>query len=150
MLAVPSRRTTTSPTRKKRLGNRSYTGFGRCRLCGSFLDSRLEHGETCSTAVATRGHYACVHAVWGKLRLGDPRITTEPRGLTETQSRSADLFTTAAVPGRSAALDVCVASSHAAAPRGDAVQGAFGRKLSRYRREIPDFRAQGIVYRLLV
>ena len=34
-------------------------------------------------------------------------ITTEPRGFTETQSRRADFFTTAAVPGRSAAPDVC-------------------------------------------
>ena len=41
------------------------------------------------------------------LKLADPGITTEPRGLTETQSRLADLFTTAAVPGRSAGLDVC-------------------------------------------
>ena len=27
------------------------------------LLSQLEHGETCSPAEATRGHYACVHAV---------------------------------------------------------------------------------------
>ena len=27
------------------------------------LDPQLEHAETCSTAEATRGHYACVHAV---------------------------------------------------------------------------------------
>ena len=57
---------------------------------GSFLDAQFEHGETCSTAEATRGH-------------ADPRITTEPRGLTESQSRPADLFTPA-VPERSTAL----------------------------------------------
>ena len=39
----------------------------------------------------------------------------------------AEIFTTAAVPGRSAALDVCVASSIAAAARGDAAQAAFDR-----------------------
>ena len=94
------------------MSNRTYTGFGQCRLCGSFLDSQLEHGDTCSTAEATRGHYACVHAVLG----------------------------------RSAALDVCVASSNAAA-RGDAAQAAFDRQTSRNCREIPDLRAQGIVYR---
>ena len=32
------------------------------------------------------------------------------RGLTEAQSRLGDIFTTAAVPGRRPALDVCVAS----------------------------------------
>ena len=57
-------------------------------------------------------------------------ITTELRGLTASQSRPADIFTTAAVPGRSAAQDVCVASSNAAAARGDAAQAAFERKLS--------------------
>ena len=56
-----------------------------------------------STAEASRGHYACVHALLGGLRLADPGITAEPRGLTEAQSGPADLFTTAAVPGRSAA-----------------------------------------------
>ena len=35
---------------QKMLGNRAYTGFGQCRLCTSFLDSQLEHGESCSTA----------------------------------------------------------------------------------------------------
>ena len=69
------------------------------------------------------------------LRLADAGITTEPRGLTDTQSRPANLFTTAAVPGRSAALDVCVASSNAAAVRGDAAQAACDRKISHYKRE---------------
>ena len=90
------------------LGNRAWTGFGQCRLCGSFLNPRLGHGETCSTAEATRGHYACVNAVVCGLKLADPGITTEPRVLTASQTRPADIFTTATVPGRSAALEVCV------------------------------------------
>ena len=136
---------------QKRLGNRTWTGFGQCRMCGSFLDPQIEHGEICSTAEASRGHYACVHAVLGELKLADdPGITTEPRGLTETESRPADLFPTAPVPGRSAALEVCVPSSNAAAARGDAAQAAFDRKLSSYRQEIPDLRCQGILYRPLV
>ena len=128
---------------QKRLGNRTWTGFGQCRLCGSFLD----HGELCSTAEATQGHYACVHAVSGGLKLADPGVTTEPRrltesksrqlkladlgtttetrGLTETQCKLADLFT-AAVPGLSAALGVCAwPRSNAAAARGDAAQAAL-------------------------
>ena len=78
-----------------------------------------------------------VHAVLWGLGLADPGITTEPRGLTETQSWLADLFTAAAVPGRSAALDVCVAPSNAAASRGDAAQAAFDRKTSHYRSPRP-------------
>ena len=64
-----------------------WTGFGEWRSCGSFLDPQLEHGKTCSTAEATRGHHACVHAVVCGLKLADPGITTEPRGLTASQSR---------------------------------------------------------------
>ena len=108
------------------------------RVCGECLNAaRLHHqrpetawqqnmdrlwsvSTTCSTAEALWGHYACVHAVLGGLKLADPGITTEPRGLTTTQSRTADIFTTAAVPGRSAALDLCVASPNATAARGDA------------------------------
>ena len=116
-------------------------------MCGSFLDPQLKHGETCSTAEATRSHYACVHAVLGGLKLADPGITAEPRGLTTTQSRPADLFTTAPVPGRSAALDVCVASPNAAAARSDA-QATFDRKLTDYRNGTLD--NHGIHYRPLV
>ena len=43
--------------------------------------------------------------------------------------------TTASVPGCGAALDVCVASSTAAAARGDAAQAAFDWKTSHDRRE---------------
>ena len=101
------------------------TGRGQTLVCGSFLDPQLEHGEAAAPPKATRGHYACVHAVLGGLKLADPGITTEPRGLTATQSRPADLLSTAAVPGRSAALDVCVASPKEAAAREDAAQAAF-------------------------
>ena len=67
---------------QKRLGSRVWVGGGQCRCCGSFLDPQLEHAETCSTAEATRGHYACVRAVVCGMKLADPGITTEPRGLT--------------------------------------------------------------------
>ena len=84
------------------------------------------------------------------MELADPGITTKPRGLTASQSRPADISTAAAVPGRSAALDVCVASSIAAAARGDAAQAAFDRKLSHYRNEIGELRQQNIHLRSLV
>ena len=126
----------------KRLGNRVWVGGGQCRCCGSIIDPQLERAETCSTTEATRGHYACVHAVVCGLKLADPGITSEPR-LTASQSRPVDFRTTAAVPGRSAALE-CVASIVSAAARGDAAQAAFHSKLSYYRNEIVDLRQLGI------
>ena len=84
------------------------------------------------------------------MKLADPAITTEPRGLTTHNSRPADIFTTAAVPGRGAALDVCVASPNAAAAMGDAAASAFQRKMDRYRPEIAELAAAGIVFRPMV
>ena len=76
----------------KRLDNRLRVGGGQCLCCGSFLDRQLEHTATCSTAEATRVHFACVHAVVCGMKLADPDITTECRGLTALQSRLADFF----------------------------------------------------------
>ena len=127
-----------------------YTGDELCRVCGTVLDPYLEHSETCATAEATKGHYSCVHSLVNGFRLADPQVCTEARGLTSRQLRPADILTTAAVPGRSAALDVCIASPNAAAAQGDAAAAAFKRKLRHYRRVIPELAAAGIVFRPLV
>ena len=117
---------------QKRLGNRLWVGGDQCRCCGSFLDPQLEHAETCSTAEATRAHYACVHAVvcgrhWQTQAL--------PRNPGDSQLR---------------APDACEASSIAAAVRGDAAQAAFDRNLTHYRNELGELRMQNIHYRPLV
>lgn len=135
---------------QKRLGARAHVGETPCRLCGAVLDPQLEHSEVCSTAEATRGHYCVVRCVVEGLRLADPAVSTEPRGLTSTEARPADIFTSAALPGRSAALDVCVASANAAAAQGDAADAAFRRKLRHYRDVIPELLRAGIIYRPLV
>ncbi len=135
---------------QRRLGARMLEREVLCRLCGGPLDAQLLHGECCDTAGATRGHYTVVRSVVNGLKLADAGVSTEARGLTTSQSRPADILTTAAVPGRSAALDVCVASPNAAAAAGDAAEAAFKRKLRRYRREIPQMAAAGILYRPLV
>ena len=81
------------------------------------------------TSEATRVHHACVHAVVCGMKLTDPGITI--------------------VPQRSPALDVCVASSIAAAASGDAAQAAFELELTHYRNELGELR-QNIHYRPLV
>ena len=135
---------------QRRLGARLQERELDCRLCGAPLDTSLLHGDCCDTAGATRGHYAVVRELMRGLKLADPTATTEPRGLTTTTSRPADILTYAAVPGRSAALDVCVASPHASNAAGDAAESAFRRKLSRYKREIAQLAAAGIVFRPMV
>ena len=135
---------------QNRRGNRSVEGEMACILCGAQLDSGLEHCETCATSEATRGHYACVRALVDGLRLADAGVSTEPLGLTSTTDRPADVLTTAAVPGRSAALDVCIASPNAAGAQQDAAEAAFRRKLRRYRNAIPELAEAGIAFRPLV
>ena len=65
----------------QRLGNRVWVGGGQCRCCGFLLDPQLEHAEPCCSAEATRVHNACVHAAVCGMKLADPGITTETRGL---------------------------------------------------------------------
>ena len=91
-----------------------------------------------------------VRAMMNGLKLADAAATTVPTGLTAETSRPADLLTTAAAPGRGAALDICVASSNASGASRDATESAFERKLRRDRREIPQSAAAGIMYRPLV
>ena len=122
---------------QKRLGNRIWVGGGHCRRCGSFLNPQLQRAENLKQR---RSHAGALN----------PGITTEPRRLTALQSRPTDILTATAVTGRTAALDVCVASSVAAAARGDAAQAAFDRKLSHCRNFIGESRQQNIHYRPLV
>jgi hypothetical protein len=121
-----------------------------CRLCQAYLDPQMEHCETCSIGEATRGHYACVRAVVAGLRAADATVTTEPQGLTDTQARPADILTHAAVPGRCAALDLCIASPNAATAGADAAEAAFRRKLRHYADVIPQLHQAGIAFRPLI
>ena len=119
---------------QKRLGNRIWVGGGQCRCCGSFLEPQLEHAETCSTAEATRGHYACVHAVVCGMNLADPGITTRPRG---SQKHDPDQLI----------ISQPLLSPDAARPW---TCGLLQRSGSHYRNEIGELRQQNIHYRPLV
>jgi len=135
---------------QKRLGARVQEAEVRCRLCGVCLDPFMEHCEVCALGEATKGHYAVVRAVVDGIKLADAAVTTEPAGLSSTQARPADIFTNAAVPGRSAALDVCIASPNAAGAAGDAAEAAFKRKLEHYQNIIPELHAAGVAFRPLI
>ena len=76
---------------QKRLGARVFEAVVSCRLCGTQMEPCLEHSEVCATAEATRGHYACVRALVDGFKMADPGVTTEPRGLTSTAARPADI-----------------------------------------------------------
>ena len=135
---------------QKRLGAEIIDDIIICYQCGDVVDMSLEHSETCAIGEATKGHYACVRALCDGLRLADAAVTTEPKGLASNMARPADILTTAAVPGRRAALDVCVSSPNAAAAGGDAAQSAFDRKMDKYKDILPELKEAGVVFRPMI
>ena len=135
---------------QKRLGAKIIDAECQCRICGEILDSCLSHSECCALADATRGHYAVVRAVVDGMKIADPALTTEPRGLVDSQARLADIFSIAAVIGRSAALDVSITSPDASTAGLDAVGAAFKDKFDKYRNILPQLHAAGIAFRPLI
>ena len=121
-----------------------------CRICGCALDGCLEHAETCAQNEATKGHYAVVRAMADGLRMADPGVAVEVRGLADNNARPADIHTIAAVPGRRAALDVCICSLNASTAGGDAATSAFREKLRKYAAIIPQLHRDGIAFRPLI
>ena len=134
---------------QKRLGARILEEEVPCRQCGEMLDPQLNHCECCAIGESTKGHYAVVGAMVEGLKLADAGVVTEPPGLTCTSMRPADILTTAALPGRSAALDVTVASPEASHAGVDAAETAVRAKYRKYRHLIPELRRAGIIFRPL-
>ena len=68
---------------QKRLGAKVIEAECHCRICGELLDPCLNHSECCALADATRGHYTVVRAVTDGMKIADPALCTEPRGLVD-------------------------------------------------------------------
>ena len=91
-----------------------------------------------------------VRAFADGLQLADGSLALEAPGLTSTSQRPADILTNAALPRRSAALDVTVVSADAAGAGDDACATAFEGKINKYRRIISELNRAGIAFRPLV
>ena len=125
-------------------------GLVQCRQCGEILDAGVTHASCCAPAESTRGHYAVVAAVTEGLSLADPTLQTEVHGLLTTGERPADILTTAAIPGATAAVDVTIASQDAMHAGTDACATAHRRKMNRYRHILPALRRAGVIFQPLV
>ena len=121
-----------------------------CRQCGEILDAGVAHAMCCSPAESTRGHYAVVGTVADGLALADPALQLAVHGLLPTGESPADILTTAAVPGASAALDVTIASQDAKHAGTDACATAYRRKMNRYHSILPALRRAGVIFQPLV
>ncbi len=135
---------------QSRLGAVVSPGDDLCRQCGEALDPKVSHAFCCAKAESTRGHYKVVSAVAEGLALVDPCLQTEVRGLASTTDRPADILTTAAIPGRTTALDITVASPDAVHAGLDACASAYARKVTRYSNIIPQLSRAGITFQPMV
>ena len=124
-----------------RLGASVVPDSYECPECGGLVDCRLSHSTCCAKAERTKGHYAVVRAVFERMREVDSGASLEQRGLVEAEpgARPGDIFTTAAVPNREAAVDVTIVSPEAAAAGSDCVATAHRGKFARYRAAVAEW-----------
>jgi len=123
-----------------------------CRLCGGVLDGAGSHASCCATGEATRGHNAVRKHVHHLARSADPTAEEEPLGLIPSHPtlRPADVFTSAAHPGRLSALDVGVTSPEAIGAGSDCTESMRLRKLGDYGSHLAALERQNILYQPIV
>ena len=136
---------------RKRLGCHFLAEPVECTLCGKLMDTQMFHAECCAKSQSKIGHYNVVRKLVDGIQLADSRVRTEVRGLSETSDvRPADIFTSSALPGREAALDVTIVSAEASHAGQNCLQSAFCRKFETYANILPELRRQGIVFKPMV
>eukprot|EP00973_Karenia_brevis_P006167 840150-Karenia_brevis.AAC.1 len=123
-----------------------------CPECGRLADTKLSHSSCCAKAERTKGHYMMVRSCQQFIAQADAHAEMEVRGLSvvEPTSRPGDIFTTAAVPNRDAAIDVTIAAPEAADAGMDCVARAFARKVDRYRDVVVEWRGTNRTFQPMV
>ena len=99
-----------------------------------------------------QGHYNVRDYILPLAHLADSSTAVEALGLIPSAPalRPADLLTSAALPGRLAALDIGITSPDAAAAGDDCCQAMYDRKRHDYRQHLQELEAQDITYRPMV
>ena len=135
-----------------RLGATCVNPDIRCSRCGSQLGSADSHAMCCNLPEATRGHYDVRDEVLALAHLADPQSSIEDVGLVPSAPalRPADILTSAAIPGCSAALDIGVTSPDAAGAGADCCDAMHRRKHRDYATVLAELLQQGVTYRPMV
>ena len=124
-----------------------------CARCGVPLGAANSHAFCCAQREATRGHYAVRDEVLVLAHLADPSAAAETAGLIPSAPalRPADILTSAALPGRLAALDIGVTSPDAAGAGDDCCDAMQRRKRKQYQRHLHELEVvQDTAYRPMV
>ena len=122
-----------------------------CGYCGKqLLDASAAHALCCANSVV--GHNAVRDELHAAASMSDPSAELEPLGLITSHPtlRPADVLTSAALPGRLAALDVGVASPDAAGAGDDCTQSMVASKRGTYAAHLDALGQAGIQYQPVV
>ena len=122
-----------------------------CGYCGtSLLEASGAHALCCANSVV--GHNAIRNELHAAASMCDPSAEIEPLGLVPSHPtlRPADVFTSAAVYGRLAALDVGVSSPDAAGAGDDCTHAMVVEKRRTYVPHLDALRRAGIQYQPMV
>ena len=110
------------------------------------MDASASHASLCANSVT--GHNAVRNQLHAAACASDPNAELEPSGLITSHPtlRPADVLTSAALPGRLAALDVGVTSPDAAGAGIDCVESMMLAKRATYANHGDELRRAGITY----
>ena len=120
-----------------------------CGVCQKrVLDVKCTHALCCSLAESTIGHNRVKEVIHAGCSISDPGACMEAVGLVDSQPdlRPADILTRAAIPNRTAALDVGVKCPEAAGAGDDCAQAMVEQKLAYYTAILPELERKGITY----
>ena len=120
-----------------------------CVRCGfAFAANTCTHCLLCALPEATRGHFDCRDCVLELAHLADPSSQTEVEGLVPSTPllRPADILSSAALPGRLAALDVGITSPDAGGAGLDCCARMHSTKIKRYAPFLEELENQGVTY----
>ena len=133
-----------------RLGAPCACPSAKCTRCGAALSG--SHAMRCGLPEATRGHYSVRNDVLALAHLADPSAAVETAGLVPSAPtlRPADIFTSAALPGRLAALDIGISSPDASGAGQDCCDAMFARTLREYGSWLGEMESEGVTYRPMV
>jgi len=120
-----------------------------CTRCGECIaDRTASHALCCALPEATKGHYAVRDSLLHLVHLADPSASTEvPELISDAPAlRPADIYSTAALPGGQAALDVGVCSPDAANAGDDCCAAMWERKRHHYAAHLEGMQRIGLRY----
>ena len=120
-----------------------------CPRCSTEVVGRTaSHALCCAAPEGTHGHYDARDQLLLSVHLADPSATPEAPEIIASHPalRPADIFTTAAIPGGLAALDVGIASPDAAGAGDDCVESMWRKKRGTYAPHFDEMRAFGVTY----